>query len=129
MLRLAIGAYTQLEYLFCVCDYFIKKKIYTRHTSSDIHSDVLGSTNLFFIPNPAWKIIRARLTPFFTSGKLKQMFHLMKHIGNEMNDTLSIGCANGKFQTFATDIKDILARYTTGSKSLYCRYDRMSETL
>lgn len=84
-----------------------------RHASSDIHSDYLGSTNLFLVRNPAWKILRARLTPFFTSSKMKQMFHLMKDIGNEMNVTLISFKVNEKQQTFSTDIKDILARYTT----------------
>ncbi|XP_037043595.1 probable cytochrome P450 6g2 [Bradysia coprophila] len=84
-----------------------------RHSASDIHTDILGSTNLFFIRNPAWKILRGRLSPFFTSGKMKQMFHLMKNIGNEMNDTLLSFKLDENKQTFSTDIKDILARYTT----------------
>lgn len=78
-----------------------------------MHTDVLGSSNLFFITNPAWKVLRARLTPFFTSGKMKQMFHLMKDIGNEMNDTMLSFQLNEKTQNFCLDIKNLLARYTT----------------
>ncbi|KAJ6641325.1 putative cytochrome P450 6g2 [Pseudolycoriella hygida] len=84
-----------------------------RHTASDTHSDIVGSYNLFFILNPTWKILRARLTPFFTSGKMRQMFHLMKNIGNELNDMMLSQKLYEKSETNSVEIKDIFARYTT----------------
>ncbi len=53
------------------------------------------------------------MTPFFTGGKLKQMFHLMNNIGKEMNDTLLSFEVNEKTKSFSVDIKDIFVRYTT----------------
>ncbi|KAJ6633076.1 putative cytochrome P450 6g2 [Pseudolycoriella hygida] len=84
-----------------------------RHAASDMHSDLLGGSNLFLLPNPAWKILRARLTPFFTSGKMKQMFHLMKKIGNELNDTMISRKIDDKAKTISVEIKDILAEFAT----------------
>lgn len=47
-----------------------------RYTSSDIH-DPLGNSNLFSVKGALWKILRGRLSPFFSSGKLKSMYYLM----------------------------------------------------
>lgn len=51
-----------------------------RYAYSDPHSDVLGANMLFLAKNPQWKNIRIKLTPFFTSGKIKQMFPLVEEV-------------------------------------------------
>lgn len=43
-------------------------------------ADAMGNTNLFLAKNPPWKFIRQKLTPIFTSGKLKKMYELMMEI-------------------------------------------------
>lgn len=43
---------------------------------------------------------------------MKQMFHLMKDIGNEMNDTM-LSFKVDKEKSFDAEIKDIFARYST----------------
>lgn len=45
------------------------------------------SGHLFFLPGENWKKLRAKLSPIFTSGKLKQMFPLIKEIGDELVKT------------------------------------------
>jgi len=53
-----------------------------RYARCDPHGDVLGSNNLFLVRNPQWKEIRTKLTPVFTSGKLKAMYPLMQEVSN-----------------------------------------------
>lgn len=55
-------------------------KFSNRFSASDPHSDTLGSENLLFAKNPRWKSIRQKLTPTFSSGKIKQMFPLIEEV-------------------------------------------------
>jgi len=52
-------------------------------------NDCIGYASLFFIKNPAWKIATTKLTPFFTSGKLKKMFGLMLKCGKHLDEYLN----------------------------------------
>lgn len=42
------------------------------------------SANLFALPGQRWRILRAKLTPTFTSGKIKNMFFIMLESGRNM---------------------------------------------
>lgn len=75
--------------------------------------DKIGGMNLFFVKNPLWKKMRARLSPFFTSGKIKQMFHLISDIGTELNITMNKMSAESDNKPVCTELKDFTARYTT----------------
>lgn len=46
--------------------------------------DQLGTSNLFIIKNPAWKYLRTKITPIYTSGRLKKMFELMVEVGQDL---------------------------------------------
>lgn len=82
-----------------------------RFSQSNRHSDPFGALNLFMVNNPLWKKIRAKLSPFFTTGHLKQMFSLIGDCGNEMNQYLmKIVPENG---TYETDAKELAVRFTT----------------
>ncbi|KAI4478671.1 hypothetical protein M0804_011699 [Polistes exclamans] len=86
-------------------DYFSDK-----YSRTDI-KDRLGWTNLFMIKNPAWKILRSKLTPIFTSGRLKNMFNLMLIVGDDLDTYLESLSLEGKGKTL--DIKDLCAKFTT----------------
>lgn len=67
------------------------------------------SQNLFFLEQKRWQPLRAKLTPIFTTRKLKNMFalisensdYLVNHIEKLMNKNESIEC------------REIMAKYTT----------------
>ncbi|KAK0166956.1 hypothetical protein PV327_004420 [Microctonus hyperodae] len=73
--------------------------------------DKLGSSNLFTIKNPAWKTLRSKITPIYTSGKVKKMFELMVEIGDDLDThmkSLDLG-KKGK----VLELKEISAKFTT----------------
>ncbi|KAL3280183.1 hypothetical protein HHI36_017683 [Cryptolaemus montrouzieri] len=65
------------------------------------------TTHLFNLEGKRWKLLRNKLSPTFTSGKLKMMYETM------------IDCTKGLYQVMdqevgkPVDIKDILGRFTT----------------
>nr|CAI5854948.1 unnamed protein product [Callosobruchus analis] len=65
--------------------------------------------HLFNLENQKWKNIRSKLTPTFTSGKLKMMFQTMVACTEGLADVLR------EYEKIndAVDIKEVLARFTT----------------
>ncbi|XP_012222539.1 probable cytochrome P450 6a14 [Linepithema humile] len=67
------------------------------------------SGHLFLLPGKKWRNLRVKLTPTFTSGKIKQMFMILKECSEEFAKSLE-----SKAQTKdCIEIKDIFARYST----------------
>ncbi|XP_039312353.1 cytochrome P450 6d3 [Solenopsis invicta] len=62
--------------------------------------------NLFLMPGKRWPNMRAKLTPTFTSGKMKQMFAILKECGDELAKHLE----NNAQTRDTIEIKVILAR-------------------
>lgn len=58
-------------------NYFVNRAL-----STDPHNDPLGYNNMFIVRNPEWKMIRNKLSPVFTSGKIKQMYSLMMEVSS-----------------------------------------------
>ncbi|KAK1127887.1 hypothetical protein K0M31_003381 [Melipona bicolor] len=82
-----------------------------RYATADKVDDRLGYANLFMMKGPSWKILRTKLTPIFTSGKLKKMFDLMLTNAEDLGkvlDSMHLE-SNGK----VIEIKDICANFTT----------------
>lgn len=65
--------------------------------------------HLFSLTGVKWRNLRVKLTPTFTSGKMKMMFGTMVDCGKELKDILLQTARKGE----AIAIKDILARYAT----------------
>ncbi|EDV56368.1 uncharacterized protein Dere_GG20257 [Drosophila erecta] len=89
-------------------------RFHNRYGRADPHRDPLGYNNLFFVRDAHWKEIRTKLTPVFTSGKVKQMYTLMQEIGNDLELALKRHSekSSGKF---ITEIKEICAQFSTDS--------------
>lgn len=64
------------------------------------------SGHLFLLPGEKWRKLRAKLSPTFTSGKLKQMFPLIQEIGDELIKVCEKTIAEGDIIEF----KDLIAR-------------------
>ncbi|XP_052891059.1 probable cytochrome P450 6a13 [Anopheles moucheti] len=74
---------------------------------SDPDVDPLSGT-LFAMQGKPWKILRQKLTPTFTSGKMKQMFDTIRDVAERL------GCyVDEHLHEEELEMKDILARYTT----------------
>jgi len=67
-----------------------------RITSADEKLDPLLSRALFVVKGQTWRHWRTNLTPVFTSGKMKIMFHLVDTCGKELADCLDKACLYGK---------------------------------
>jgi cytochrome P450 family 6 len=65
--------------------------------------------HLFLIEGEKWRSLRTKLSPTFTSGKMKMMFPTIVAVGEQFKTTLqdSLKINND------IDIRDILARFTT----------------
>ncbi|XP_014481573.1 PREDICTED: cytochrome P450 6k1-like [Dinoponera quadriceps] len=113
-----IGFYVFDKPSLLVCDRELVKNILVKdfNNFSDRHgspntNDRLGYANLFFIKNPAWKILRTKLTPIFTSGKLKKMFELMLECGNNLDTYINSLGLKGNSKTI--EVKELAAKFTT----------------
>ncbi|XP_061402504.1 probable cytochrome P450 6v1 [Musca vetustissima] len=60
-----------------------------RFSKCDRHQDKMGALNLFFARNPEWRDIRTKMSPVFSTGKLRQMFSLMEEIGYDLETYLA----------------------------------------
>ncbi|PSN38875.1 Cytochrome P450 6k1 [Blattella germanica] len=65
--------------------------------------------HLFMLSGTKWRNLRVKLSPTFTSGKMKMMFQTLVDCGIELQDFLG----NISNEAQDVEIKDILARYST----------------
>ncbi|XP_032662743.1 cytochrome P450 6k1-like [Odontomachus brunneus] len=67
------------------------------------------SGHLFLLPGKKWRNFRVKLTPTFTSGKIKQMFAIIKECSEGLTKSLEMETHTKN----AVNIKELFARYTT----------------
>jgi cytochrome P450 family 6 len=77
-------------------------------TYFDEESDPL-SAHLFMLTGLKWRNLRAKLTPTFTSGKIKTMFQILVDCGNELRTHVNQSALSGE----TLEVKDILAKFST----------------
>lgn len=65
--------------------------------------------NLFFADGDLWRLLRQRMTPAFTSGKLKAMFPLVIERAERLQTRTLAAASSGH----TLDARDLMARYTT----------------
>ena len=65
--------------------------------------------HLIALSGPKWRNLRVKLTPTFTSGKMKMMFPTMMETGQELREYLRTAGAKRE----VVEMKDVLARYST----------------
>ncbi|XP_061717078.1 cytochrome P450 6a2-like [Cydia pomonella] len=65
--------------------------------------------NLFTSEGDLWKLLRQRMTPAFTTGKLKAMFPLIMARAEKLQRVAAEAAASGT----EVDVRDLMARYTT----------------
>lgn len=83
-----------------------------RHTGADPKVDPIGGNNLFQMKNPTWRILRSKLSPLFTSGKMKQMFYMVENVTKDLKVKIQndgIQDARELFSCFTVDVISLVA--------------------
>lgn len=100
----------------------------------DEETDPLAA-HLFSIEDEKWKLLREKLTPTFTSGKMKMMFHTMAKCSEDLvtlleetKDEVNIKEAVGRFTTdiIMSAAFGIEANCLKDAESVYRKYGRMA---
>ena len=82
-----------------------------RYFASKRKTDVIGSASIFAIDNPEWKFLRSKLSPAFTSSKLKKLFELVVESSENMKKYLKETVPSD--EKFDLEVRNISSRYTT----------------
>ncbi|KAI4459162.1 cytochrome p450 [Holotrichia oblita] len=85
--------------------YFVDRGVYYNGETDPL------SAHLFNIEGDEWRFWRTRLSPTFSSGKMKNMFKIMMDCGQGLENEIEKLCKNKQ----AVEIKEIVARFTTNS--------------
>jgi cytochrome P450 family 6 len=109
------GTYTFTKPGFIFRDPDIIKNVLVKDFSSfhdrGLYTDELEPLNdhLLFLRGKRWRNLRIKLSPTFTSGKMKMMFQTLVDCGIELGNILEKCASNEE----VIEMKDILARYST----------------
>lgn len=91
--------------------YFVNRGVYFNKKDDPL------SANLFFIENNDWRKLRTKMTPTFTSGKIKMMFFTIYDVAFEMVKHLNMEFQKQQNSSsdcgFDVELTDLMARYNT----------------
>lgn len=110
-----VGAFRVLQPTLIIFDLDMCKRILTKDFNHFVNRDFTLITHeyiskhLFALEGQDWREMRAKLTPTFTSGKMKSMFLLMKQCAENLQRHIdSAVLTAGDFE-----VKDLIVRFTT----------------
>lgn len=83
------------------------------HIHENVKKDYLAVLHLFNLKKEAWKRMRTKMSPTFTSGRMKLMYNLM----NKCSQTLDKYLQNVSASNETVELKDLLSRFTSDSVS------------
>lgn len=81
-------------------------KFHDRGIFVDSAGDPLSAT-LFSLEGAEWKTMRTKMSPTFTSGKMKYMFGSVVKVADQLKEYVAENCTKGNIE-----LKNILQRYT-----------------
>lgn len=113
----ALGIYMALQPVVVVNDPILIQHImirdfnsfHDRPVPSDLQHDFLQN-HLFNVPGQKWRDLRVKLSPTFTSGKLKGMFSVINDCGDVLQEYLVRNVENG---TDVFEFRELFARLNT----------------
>uniref|UniRef100_A0A1B0EZ81 Uncharacterized protein n=1 Tax=Phlebotomus papatasi TaxID=29031 RepID=A0A1B0EZ81_PHLPP len=111
-----IGLYAMVRPIFFVrnlelCRNILVKDFHFFHDRGVYVDETVDplSGHLFSLSGEKWKQLRAKLTPTFTSGKLKAMFQTLVDCANSLEKKLKAEVDHNT----EIEVRDLMARYTT----------------
>ncbi|XP_055713674.1 cytochrome P450 6g1-like [Phlebotomus papatasi] len=96
-----------------------------RGLNSDPHVDIIGRDNLFTVKSDRWKTIRTKLSPVFTSGKLKNLFLLMVDVSKVLEQKLAKEIGN---EPKEYEMKELASFFTTDTIAM-CAFGVQANSL
>ncbi|KAJ8913635.1 hypothetical protein NQ315_007352 [Exocentrus adspersus] len=110
------GMYSMVQINFVALDLDLVKLIMTKdfHNFADRglytnEKDDPLSAHLFSIGGTKWRLLRTKLSPTFTSGKMKSMFSTLADCGAVLEKYIAASIDNDE----GNDIKEIVAKFST----------------
>ena len=82
-----------------------------RNVNVNSQTDPMFGRFMFSLKGQEWKHVRVHLTPVFSTGKMKGMFHLVEKCAGDLDNFIDDAISKDS----NLDVKETMARYTTDS--------------